>query len=51
VRYAIFAPGHSFESFAKRLLLSVLWPLALFSDAGRRVCLMAFDLPKESNNA
>ena len=38
----LFAPAHSFKSFAKRLLLSVLWPLALFSDAGRKILFKGF---------
>ena len=38
----IFASGHSFKSFAKRLLLSFVWPLALFSDAGRKSLFKGF---------
>ena len=38
----LFASGHSFKSFAKRLLLAFVWPLALFSDAGRKSLFKGF---------
>jgi hypothetical protein len=38
----VFSPDHSFTGFAKRLLLSALWPLALFTAAGRRTLFRGF---------
>jgi hypothetical protein len=38
----VFSPEHSFTAFAKRLLLSALWPLALFTAAGRKTLLRGF---------
>jgi hypothetical protein len=38
----VFSPKHSFAAFAKRLLLSALWPLALFTDAGRKTLFRSF---------
>jgi hypothetical protein len=31
----VFSDEHSFATFVRRLLMSVLWPLALFTSAGR----------------
>lgn len=38
----LFSPDHSFTGFAKRLLLSALWPLALFTAAGRKTLSRGF---------
>jgi hypothetical protein len=38
----VFSPEHSFKAFAKRLLLSALWPLALFTAAGRKTLFKGF---------
>jgi hypothetical protein len=38
----VFSPAHSLRAFAKRLLLSALWPLALFTDAGRKTLFRGF---------
>ncbi len=38
----VFSSAHSLRAFAKRLLLSALWPLALFTDAGRKTLFRGF---------
>lgn len=38
----VFSSEHSLTAFVKRLLLSALWPLALFTDAGRKTLFKGF---------